>query len=107
MVILWFGSVASIPNGWQLCDGTGASPDLRNVFLLGAGGAVPVGLTGGASPHTHLFMANGHTHDLVAGADLRGVGGMNATMPLSAISGTTDPEANLPPYKALCYLMKL
>lgn len=28
-----------IPSGWSLCDGNGGTPDLRGVFVIGAGGA--------------------------------------------------------------------
>lgn len=58
---MWGGSIASIPNGYQLCNGaaaatselvaiTGATvPDLRDRFVVGAGSAVGVGSTGGAN----------------------------------------------------------
>ena len=36
-VIMWSGSVANIPTGWALCDGTNGTPDLRNNFVIGAG----------------------------------------------------------------------
>lgn len=76
-IILWSGSVASIPSGWLLCDGSSGTPDLRNRFVVGAGSTYAVGATGGADTvtlstsqipsHTHTFSAttstNGaHTH---------------------------------------------
>ena len=27
----------AIPAGWKLCDGTSRTPDLRNLFIVGAG----------------------------------------------------------------------
>ena len=36
-IIMWSGPVASIPAGWQLCDGSNGSPDLSGRFVLGAG----------------------------------------------------------------------
>jgi hypothetical protein len=35
-IILWYGSIASIPSGWVLCDGNNGTPDLRNKFVIGA-----------------------------------------------------------------------
>ncbi len=35
-IVLWGGSVASIPSGWRLCDGTNNTPDLRDRFVVGA-----------------------------------------------------------------------
>ena len=35
-IIMWFGSIASIPSGWALCDGSQNTPDLRNRFIVGA-----------------------------------------------------------------------
>jgi hypothetical protein len=36
MIMLWSGSIASIPSGWLLCDGSNSTPDLRNCFVVGA-----------------------------------------------------------------------
>ena len=38
MVVAWNGTINEINNlvGWQLCDGTNGTPDLRNKFLVGA-----------------------------------------------------------------------
>ncbi len=36
LIILWYGSVATIPSGWQLCNGTG-TPDLRGRMPIGSG----------------------------------------------------------------------
>ena len=35
--MIWSGAVSNIPTGWQLCDGTNGSPDLRDKFVAGAG----------------------------------------------------------------------
>ena len=40
-IILWYGSITSIPENWALCDGTIVNdlqtPDLRSQFVVGAG----------------------------------------------------------------------
>jgi microcystin-dependent protein len=61
-IILWSGSVASIPSGWALCNGSNGTPDLRNRFVVGAGSAYAVDATGGSADatlptHTHTFSA--------------------------------------------------
>jgi hypothetical protein len=45
---MWSGSRDQIPDGWGLCDGNNNTPDLRNRFIVGAGGDYAVGNTGGA-----------------------------------------------------------
>jgi len=35
-IIMWSGSIATIPTGWLLCNGTSGTPDLRNRFIIGA-----------------------------------------------------------------------
>lgn len=35
-IIMWYGTIANIPTGWTLCDGTNGTPDLRNRFVIGA-----------------------------------------------------------------------
>lgn len=37
IVCLWSGAIVDIPAGWQLCDGTNGTPDLRDKFIIGAG----------------------------------------------------------------------
>jgi hypothetical protein len=53
----WHGAIADIPPGWALCDGNNGTPDLRGSFVVGAGGALSPGDTGGADEvdisHTH------------------------------------------------------
>jgi len=49
MICIWSGSVASIPTGWRLCDGTNGTVDLRDKFVIGAGNTYAVGATGGAA----------------------------------------------------------
>lgn len=41
MIVFWAGSSLSIPSGWHLCDGTSGTPDLRDLFIVGGGGALP------------------------------------------------------------------
>lgn len=52
-ILLWAGLLANIPAGWNLCDGTNGTPDLRDKFVKGAGAAEEPGGTGGAATHTH------------------------------------------------------
>jgi microcystin-dependent protein len=52
MIMLWSGSVVSIPSGWLLCDGTSGTPNLQNRFIVGAGDSYAVNATGGAATVT-------------------------------------------------------
>jgi microcystin-dependent protein len=61
VIVMWSGSIASIPPGWALCDGgTYTAPDgtqvttpnLRDRFIVGAGNEYSVGATGGEKYHT-------------------------------------------------------
>lgn len=129
-ILLWSGSSASIPTGWLLCDGTSGTPDLRNRFVVGAGSTYAVGATGGSAnatlvSHTHTATVTdpGHTHNLPGSTSSGGIIqtqlGVNTTATngstASATTGITvgistegssATNANLPPYYALCYIMK-
>jgi len=35
-IIMWSGTIANIPTGWALCNGSNGTPDLRNRFIVGA-----------------------------------------------------------------------
>jgi hypothetical protein len=72
-IIMWSGSIASIPAGWALCDGSSGTPDLRDRFVIGAGSTYAVGASGGSTTieasnlpkHAHYIVDPGHAHDVV------------------------------------------
>lgn len=35
-ILIWSGTIATIPTGWRICDGTNNTPDLRDKFVIGA-----------------------------------------------------------------------
>jgi hypothetical protein len=82
MILLWSGSVASIPSGWVLCNGSSGTPDLRDRFIVGAGSTYAVNATGGSAnaivvSHTHTATStvtdSGHQHTInsTGGAPVR------------------------------------
>ena len=62
IIVIWSGSVATIPTGWLLCDGTNGTIDLRDRFIIGAGNTYAVGATGGVAAVT-LTQAQMPVHD--------------------------------------------
>lgn len=103
---MWFGSVASIPSGFRLCDGGGGTPDLRDRFIVGAGGALNPDDTGGTLTHTHTFTGDGHTHGIPVGAVLLAGVHFDTQTTVNPAIGTTDVAGHLPPYHALVFIMK-
>jgi hypothetical protein len=147
MIMMWSGTIATIPSGWQLCNGTNGTPDLRDRFIVGAsvdsGGQSVTTVTGantktGGSKdavvvsHNHTATSSvtdpGHTHGTnaqfwnspVTGAPdgyfpaFRGAQATinTATTGISvstsvATTGSSGTNANLVPYYALAFIMKL
>ena len=134
-IIIWSGSSATIPSGWLLCDGSSSTPDLRNRFVVGATSTYAVGATGGSADaivvsHTHTATVTDpqHNHDMTMFTDFGGGGGpfrvatttngagtasfgntSSASTGITVANSTTGSSgtnANLPPYYALCYIMK-
>jgi len=135
-IILWSGAANAIPSGWVLCDGTNSTPNLVDRFVVGAGVTTPeVGTTGGLKDaivvsHSHTASDSGHVHAILGVSSSRGkgtalfgildtslfssttnaikgngqIGAANITVAAEGQSGT---NANLPPYYALCYIMKV
>ena len=81
VIMMWSGAANAIPSGYVLCDGNNGTHDLRDRFVVGAGNSYAVGATGGGSSTTSVG-------DVVAG-------------PQATVS-----TSSLPPYYALCYIMK-
>jgi hypothetical protein len=125
VILMWSGSIASIPTGWNLCNGANGTPDLRDRFIVGAGSTYSVAATGGSAnatlvSHTHTVTDPGHSHSVPSGA----AGASTPTGPASAASvnsqttatastgislsteGSSATNANLPPYYALAYIIK-
>jgi len=105
LIALWKGSVASIPSGWTLCDGTNGTPDLQDRFIIGAGGIHNPNDTGGANVHDHTLNCDGHTHAMPVGFDLPVGANFSGTTTSTTVTGSTSEDSNLPPYYALAYIM--
>jgi hypothetical protein len=97
LISMWSGTIATIPSGWVLCNGSNGTPDLRNRFIVGAhsdnvgvANTTITGtstLTGGSKDaivvsHTHTATVTDPTHThgganvaLGAGASIAAPGG--------------------------------
>ena len=53
LICMWSGLLVDIPVGWDLCDGSNGTPDLRDYFVVGAAAGANPGATGGGNTHTH------------------------------------------------------
>jgi microcystin-dependent protein len=131
-IIMWSGSVASIPSGWALCNGSNGTPDLRNRFVVGAGSTYAVAATGGSADaivvsHTHTATVTdpGHNHSaarlqtsfgITQGPSVFGVCEQTTSITTTnttgitvsnSTTGSSGTNANLPPYYALAYIIKL
>jgi len=119
IISMWSGSIASIPSGWALCNGSNGTPDLRDRFVVGAGSSYNPGNTGGSNAvtldgtqipsHTHSVSGNtttGGSHDHggatnttgahTHGTNSTGFGIASYTEPKGTLSsGTTPFVANL------------
>lgn len=123
-IVIWSGTADNIPSGWHLCDGEDGTPDLRDKFVLGAGETHPVGEIGGEEEvkltesqmpvHNHRIYTNSSSGEPVSGS-LSALGivssSVNNTIQKYAIrtegSGGAKSHPNMPPYYALCYIMKI
>ena len=52
VVKMWYGEASAVPEGWAICDGTQGTPDLRDSFIIGAGGKYALDAKGGAESAT-------------------------------------------------------
>ena len=99
-IIMWSGSIDNIPSGWVLCNGSNGTPDLRNRFIIGAGTLYSVGSVGGSTNHNH----GGTTGS--SGSMIVYVAGTTQHAAPANHSHSITADSSLPPFYALCYIMK-
>jgi microcystin-dependent protein len=93
VILMWGGSVATIPAGWALCNGQivngVTTPDLRGQFIVGAGGTYNPAATGGVTG-VALSTANlpSHTHGI--GGSAAGTTGSAGSHSHTATTTATD-----------------
>ena len=80
VILMWSGTADNIPKGWLLCDGTNGTPNLRDRFIIGAGGKYSPGATGGAASVTP---------EVTAGTAKTGISVQQATASVSVGSSQT------------------
>lgn len=118
-IVIWSGTTDNIPTGWQLCDGTNGTPDLRDKFVLGAGPNHAVGSSGGEEnvtltvgqmpSHNHGINNQSGTMSYTTGEKNQVVYDFTQTGRYfnTQSTGSSQAHNNMPPYYALCYIMKL
>lgn len=103
-IMMWSGSIATIPSGWLLCNGSSGTPDLRDRFIVGAGSTYAVAATGGSPDaiivsHSHSASSAstvtdpGHAHYSYTSGAPNGGGAGNC---LSYFQGAGGPVPTQP-----------
>jgi len=117
VIVMWSGSVASIPSGFVLCDGNNSTPDLRDRFIVGAkqddSGTAKTNITGsltstgGDTTDSVSFNATTSYETTVTNASsaYNGAQGGSRDRHSHAVSGSMTVDI-LPPYFALAFIMK-
>ncbi|TGE36896.1 hypothetical protein E4K67_17510 [Desulfosporosinus fructosivorans] len=111
-IVMWSGSIASIPSGWAICNGANGTPNLVNRFIVGAGSTYNMGSTGGTSTndisHTHTASgssgyAGSHSHSYSSatgspsdthGGDAGAQDYFASTSHTHSVSGTTNSDGS-------------
>lgn len=111
-IIQWSGAIVDIPTGWQLCDGSNNTPDLRGKFVRGAGPVDPVDELGGTNAHGHSFNDGGHTHArgafmLASGSGSRIAWDADSPSSSTEAAGNTDVKDNRPNFWTLAYIQRM
>jgi hypothetical protein len=131
-IMFWYSTIASIPTGYVFCNGANGTPDMRNRFAMcpgqDSGGTYDTGDTGGAATHqllesempSHTHVQDSHNHQIAgagSGANLAGTNLYNwgtgypdrltaGTVATNQNTGGGGAHNNMPPYKALVFIMK-
>jgi microcystin-dependent protein len=93
-IAVWSGAIASIPPGWFLCNGSNGTPDLRNLFVAGAGGLYEVGTVDGEdSVNLTVSQIPSHGHSVTA--TFEAAGDHNHTVNINSVSNHTHSTSAL------------
>jgi len=113
IIVMWAGTIASIPPGWVICDGNASTPNLLTRFVQGvATAATDPGATGGAtakttSGHIHTQNDSGPGDSDAADPGLVNHSSAGHTHTNPDVNTNTDSIADIrPKYFDLAFLMK-
>ena len=117
VIMMWSGASDAIPSGFVLCNGSNSTPDLRNRFVVGATDTYAVGATGGATSTNAVLgsvVVNTGTEDNPqqvqdASSSYNGIQNKNSRDRHQHGIDMNHTHSNIPtvpPYYALCYIMK-
>jgi len=126
-IILWSGSIGSIPDGWRLCNGFDGTPNLQDRFVVGAGSGYAVYTTGGAATVTlSVGQMPQHNHGSrvtsvslnkstercdkdpnTSGYLLNDRTSLTVSSSTMSNQGSNQSHENRPPYYALAYIMRI
>lgn len=114
-ILMFYGEISDIPEGWTFCNGANGTPDLTNRFVQGAAYNSEVGSTGGTNTY-YLTKAQlpPHSHTFSFGWEKWGdnansrpfLGSSGSTVTTSSV-GNGAPIDNRPAYCKLYFIMKL
>jgi len=112
VIVMWSGSLASIPTGWVLCNGSSGTPDLTDRFIYGVGTGEDPGASGGTLNHSHNVnppsvstQTSSQFVDVSAGVNhsvSRDDHNHNVDIPTFG----SESAQSLPPYYKLAFIMK-
>ncbi len=118
-IIIWHGTIGSIPAGWLICDGNSGTPNLLTKFLQGVATAgTNPGTTGGSATHV-LSEAELASHVHTVGTWTASASGTqhatkisqsnnstNSQTPPTSSVGSDSAHENEPTFYDVAFLMK-
>lgn len=114
VIVMWSGSIATIPTGWELSDGSCliTCPDLRNRFIVAAdadSGGIAMSTVTGSALQTSDGQIPAHTHQYYQPTS-PGAGGSGAsysgTPSLTTTTSYGTGTKNIAVFYALAYIIK-
>lgn len=106
MIVIWYGTSGTIPDGYHICDGNNGTPNFRDRLPFCGDFVQAPGAVAGSWHHSHIGSTYIHNHTFDYGPDISYGDEIHFILSDANPSTSLNTVLNVPPTLALHYIQK-